>query len=414
MRLGDTVGQPDEDRGKPLDGVRILALEQMQALPYATQLLGRLGADVVKIEPPGSGDAGRLAQPSVTAADGTAVGATFLRNNLNKRSVVVDLKQPRGRDLVVRLAGGFDVFAESFKPGGLDRLGLGYESLAAAHPALVYASVTGFGHGDGSPYRDWGAYAPVVEAMSGLYETKRRGDDPPVVAPAGALADMGTALFAAVGILAALRHRDRTGRGQHLDLAMYDATIAMTDLVANSWSMGLPAGAPPPLIMHGFRARDGWFVLQVGREAEFARLAALVDRPGWLTDPRLATRAGWLAEIETEIRPAVERWSAARTKLDACRELAAAGLVAGPCFSDAELVADPHVAARHMLVEIPRADGVHQPVLIPGDPIKLSAVAQGPDRAVPALGEHTDAVLRAELGLDDDAIAALRADGVVA
>jgi crotonobetainyl-CoA:carnitine CoA-transferase CaiB-like acyl-CoA transferase len=414
MRLGDTVGVPAENQGKPLDGVRILALEQMQALPFATQLLGRLGADVVKVESPGTGDPGRLSQPSVTAPDGTKVGATFLRNNLNKRSVVIDLKDPRGRDLAVRLAGGFDVLAESFKPGGLDRLGLGYDDLAAIHPALIYASVTGFGHGDGSPYRSWGAYAPVVEAMSGLYETKRHRDDPPVVAPAGALADMGTALFTAVGILAALRHRDRTGCGQHLDLAMYDATIAMTDLVANYWSMGLPSGEPAPLIMHGFRAQDGWFVLQVGRDPEFARLAATVDRPSWLTDPRLATHAGWLAEIETEIRPAVERWAANRTKLDACRELAAAGLVAGPCFSDAELVADPHVVARHMLVEIPRTDGVAQPVLIPGDPIKLSAVAQGPDRAGPGLGEHTDSVLRSELGLDDDAIAALRADGVIA
>lgn len=414
MRLGDIAGAPAEDQGKPLDGVRILALEQMQALPFATQLLGRLGADVVKIEPPGSGDAGRLAQPSMTAPDGTTLGATFLRNNLDKRSVVIDLKDPRGRDLIVQLAAGFDVLAESFKPGGLDKLGLGYDTLAAIHPALIYASVTGFGHGGGSPYRAWGAYAPVVEAMSGLYETKRRGDEPPVVAPAGALADMGTALFTAVGILAALRHRDRTGHGQHLDLAMFDATIAMTDLVANYWSMGLTAGEPAPLIMHGFRARDGWFVLQVGRDPEFARLAAIVDRPGWLDDPRLATRAGWLAEIESEIRPAVERWAATRTKLDACRELAAAGLVAGPCFSDAELVADPHVAARDMLVEIPRTDGGEQPVLIPGDPIKLSNVAQGPDRGVPGLGEHTDSVLRSELGLDDGAIAELRADGVIA
>jgi formyl-CoA transferase len=393
--------------------VRILALEQMQALPFATQLLARLGADVVKIEPVRGGDSGRGATPAMTDPDGRRVGATFLRNNLNKRSIAVNLRDPRGRDLVLRLAQRFDVVAENSKAGSMARLGLGYDDVAAVHPAAVYVSVSGFGNTVPTPYGSWPAFAPVVEAMSGIYEMKRVGDQPPVVAPVGALGDIGAALFATIGILAALRHRERTGLGQYVDVAMFDAVVAMTDIVANFYSMGLTDGRLAPLIMHGFRAKDGWFVLQVGREDQFARLAELVGRPGWTSEERLATRQGWLDHLEDELRPAIEGWAATRTKVEACADLGAAGLAAGPCFDSGDVVGDPHLAARRMLVEVPRTDGVAQPVIVPGNPVKLSAVAEGPETRVPWLGEHTAEVLAAELGLDEAEVAALRADGVV-
>ena len=412
MRLGDIANEEAAANGRPLDGVRVLALEQMQALPWATQLLARLGADVVKVEHPVGGDQGRSSLPAMTDPEGRSVGATFLRTNLNKRSVCIDLKAPAGRDLVLALAPRFDVVAENFKAGTADRLGLGWEDLRAVHPGCVYLSVSGFGNGD-SPYRDWPAFAPVVEAMSGIYEFKRRGDDPPVVAPVGALGDIGTALFAVVGVLAALRHRDRTGAGQHVDVAMLDSLLAITDLVTNFWSMGLRGGELGPLIMHGFRAGDGWFVMQVGREHQFARMAELIGHAEWVDDERFATRQGWIDHLDRVIRPAIEAWAAGRTMVEACRAMSTAGVAAGPCFSDEQVVADPHVAARHMLVEVPRTDGVDQPVLVPGNPVKLSAVADGPDTRVPWLGEHTDDVLAAELGLDDGERARLRAEGVI-
>ena len=163
---------------KPLDGVRILAAEQMQALPYATQLLARLGADVVKVEPVG-GESGRGSQPSMIDPEGRSVGATFLRNNLDKRSLALDLRSPAGKDLFLRLVPKFDVVAENFKAGAMDRLGLGYDAVAAVHPAVIYVSVSGFGNRGGSPYADWPAYSAIVEAMSGIYEFTRRPGDAP-------------------------------------------------------------------------------------------------------------------------------------------------------------------------------------------------------------------------------------------
>jgi len=402
-------------RQLPLSGVRILSLEQMQALPYATQLLARLGADVVKVEPPGIGDSGRGSLPAMTAPDGRRVGATFLRNNLGKRSIAVNLKDPRGRQLVLDLATHFDVVAENSKAGAMARLGLGYSDIAAVHPAAIYVSVSGFGNTVATPYQDWPAYAAIVEAMSGIYEMKRVGDQPPTPAPVGALGDIGAALYATIGILAALRQREATGRGQYVDIAMFDAVIAMTDIVANFWSMGLRNGDLGPLIMHGFRAKDGWFILQVGRQPHFDRLVEVIGHPEWATDPRFATRQGWLDHLEAVLRPAIEKWAADKTKAAAAGALGAAGLAAGPCLSDAELVTDPHVAARQMLVEIPRTDGVEQPVLTPGNPVRMSdmpAVTDSGSRP-PWLGEHTASVLAAELGLADEQLSALRENGVI-
>jgi crotonobetainyl-CoA:carnitine CoA-transferase CaiB-like acyl-CoA transferase len=413
VQLGEVANEGAAGKGKPLDGVRVLALEQMQALPWCTQLLARLGADVVKVEHPKGGDSGRGSLPAMIDPAGRSVGATFLRNNLNKRSIAIDLKAPEGRQLVLDLASRFDIVAENSKAGAMTRLGLGYDDVAAVHPAVVYLSISGFGNTVPSPYDAWPAYAPIAEAMSGIYDFKRQGDDPPVVAPVGALGDIGSALFATVGILAALRHRDRTGEGQHVDIAMLDAMVSMTDIVTNFWSLGLRGGALGPLIMHGFRAADGWFIVQVGREPQFAALVETIGRPELATDPRFATRQGWIDHLDDVLRPAIEVWAADRSKVDVCHVLAAAGVAAGPCFSDEDVVHDPHVAARHMLVEHPRTDGVEQPVLIPGNPVKMSAVQEGPETRVPWLGEHTDEVLRVELGLDDERVASLRARGVV-
>jgi crotonobetainyl-CoA:carnitine CoA-transferase CaiB-like acyl-CoA transferase len=414
VRLGDTVNDDAARYGKPLDGVRVLAAEQMQALPFATQLLARLGAEVVKVEHPVNGESGRGSSPAMLDPDGRKVGATYLRNNLNKRSIGLDLRSPEGRDLFLALAPRFDIVAENFKPGTMDRMGLGYEDVAKIHPSGIYVSISGFGNTGDSPYREWPAYASVVEAMSGIYDW-RNPAQPPATIPVGALGDISSGLFAIIGILAALRHRDRTGEGQYVDIAMLDATIAMTDVVTNFWSLGV---RPDPekqleLICEGFRCSDGYVVTQIVREPQFAKLAELIGKPEWNSDPRFETRAGWGPNLETVIRPAIEAWSSQRTKLEAATELMAAGIVAGPSNHAADVIADPHVARRHMLVEMERSDGVADPVLIPGNPVKLSKMTEGPETRVPWLGEHTDEVLAAELGLDAERLAALREAGVV-
>ena len=418
MRLGESANDAAAPFGRPLDGVRIVSLEQMQALPFATQLCARLGADVIKVEQVGRGDAGRAAAPAVTRENGERIGATFLRNNLDKRSVAIDLTSDRGRRLVVDLAGTADVVAENLGPGRAKKFGLDYASLAPDLPAMIYLSISGFGSDGRSPYDAWPAYASVAEALSGIYEYSRLPDRPPVLSPSGGLGDTGTGLFAVIGILAALRHREATGLGQNVDVAMLDAMLSLADVSFNFWSMGLArepdAPIVLPLVMTSFRAHDGWFMLQIGRDHQFGRLAQVVGRPEWTDDPRLATREGWTGNFDELVRPTVEAWAAGRSAAEAARALAEAGLAAAPCQHAADVVADPHAAQRNMLVEIPRSDGVDQPVLVAGNPVKLSRMQEGPDRDVPLLGEHTGPVLAELLGLGADEIAALEADGVVA
>jgi crotonobetainyl-CoA:carnitine CoA-transferase CaiB-like acyl-CoA transferase len=409
-----TQAPPTDGANKPLTGIRILAIEQMQALPFATQLLARLGADVVKIESINGGDQARGSLPAIADPQGRSVGATFLRNNLSKRSVCINLKAPAGRDLVLRLTTAFDVVAENGRPGSMARLGLGYGDIAAVNPRCIYTSVSGFGNTVDTPYREWPAYAPVVEAMSGLYEMKRQEGQPPQPAPAGALGDIGAALFATIGILAALRHRDMTGAGQYVDIAMLDSVVAMTDIITNFWSMGASARTVGQLILRGFQAKDGWFMLQVGREHQFERLAHLIGHPEWLEDPRLASRQGWIDHMDDVLVPAIEGWAATMTKLEACDVLAGAGVAAGPCLRDDEVARDPHLAARQMLVSIERPDQPDRPVLVPASPVRMSALSSESDTPVPWLGQHTDEVLAAELGLAPDELAALRAQQVIA
>jgi crotonobetainyl-CoA:carnitine CoA-transferase CaiB-like acyl-CoA transferase len=403
---------------KPLEGVRVLALEQMQALPNATQLLARLGAEVIKVESPDRGDSGRAAQPAAIVNPGdTPVGATFLRNNSGKKSIAVDLKSDRGRELMLQLAQHVDVVCENLGPGRAERLGLGYDAVSTASPAIVYLSISGFGADAESPYAAWPAYAAVAEAMSGIYEHSRRAHQAPIVNPVGGLGDTGTGLFAVVGLLAALRHRDRTGEGQFVDVSMFDAMLSICDIVTNFWSMGVrrdpEAELRNPVILDSFRAADGWLMLQVSRRHQFDRFADLLGRPEWKDDQRLSTAWGWADHFEDIIRPAVEVWASGRTKLAAARTLAESGIPAAPCNSPGDVVGDPHVRAHRMLVEIPRYDEVEQPVLVAGNPVKMSLMPDEPAGHLPRLGEHTTQVLGDLLGLDVAALGELRRQGIV-
>jgi crotonobetainyl-CoA:carnitine CoA-transferase CaiB-like acyl-CoA transferase len=410
----DRIYHEDRARwGAPLDGLRVLAAEHMQALPFGTQLLAELGAEVIKVEPPG-GEAGRRGRPLVPQESGEPVGGTFARNNLNKASVILDLKNPEGREIFLRLAQKVDVVAENMRPGVMDRLGLGYGDVAAVAPRAIYLSVSGFGNLTPSPYQSWPAYAPVAEAMSGLYELGRTGVEPPKSGVAGALGDISAALFAVVGVLAAVRHRDRTGLGQHVDVSMLDSMISMNDMYAQVRSLGLPAGTAAGRgtgIMTTFKASDGYFLIAVIREHQLARLADVTGNPGWVTDERLADRKQWGVHVEDIFRPAIESWAGDRTRLEVVEVLARAGVPAGPCFTMDDLVSDDHVAAHNMYVEVPTNEGGH--FLMPGNPIKMSRVAEGPFRRYPDAGQHTDTVLADLLGLDDASIGKLRSVGAL-
>jgi formyl-CoA transferase len=397
----------------PLDGIRILAVEQMQALPFATQLLARLGADVVKVEHPTRGDLGRGSFPAVTDETGASVGATYLRNNSAKRSIGLDLSNAEAKQVFLDLVPHFDVVAENFKPGGMTRFGLDFEAVSAVHPGVVYVSISGFGNTVESPYGHWPAFAPIAEAMSGMYAFNRPVDEPVKVSPVGALGDTGTALFAAVGLLAALRRKDRTGEGAYVDISMFDCMVAFADIVPNYFSMGRDPRTVPPLINHGFAVATGEVVIQVGRPHQFARLVETIGHPEWADDERFATPQGWVDHLDV-LRAAMADWAGDRSTIDVAEALAAAGIAAAPIFEAADLVDDPHLRARHMLTEIPRTDGVDQPVLTPGNPVKIAGFDDSSATPPPTLGQHTDEVLRSELGLSDERLAALRSAGAIA
>lgn len=398
----------------PLEGVRILAVEQMQAMPFGTQLLARMGADVVKVEHPTRGESGRSSAPAIRDVDGSQTGATFLRNNLSKRSLGINLKNPKGAELFKRLVPHYDVVVENFKPGTMERLGLGYETLADIHPGLVYVAVSGFGSLRETPYGSWPAYACVPEAMSGFYSFRPEPGRRPNIGVAGAIGDIGSGLFAMVGLLAALHGRNQTGRGQKVDVAMLDAMMSIMDMVAFGPSIGVhdQSIAAWPGILQFFSASDGLFVIQVGREHQFEIFAKILGHPEWLEEERFSTREGWSANIDGVIRPAVEAWAADKTKLEASRILAEAGVVAGPSFDGDDLLSDPHVKAHDMICEIP-VEGRDTPVRIHGNPIKFSASPEGPVDKWPLIGEHTEDLLRSDLGLSDADLEALRSDDII-
>jgi crotonobetainyl-CoA:carnitine CoA-transferase CaiB-like acyl-CoA transferase len=398
-----------DSSGSPLDGVTVLAAEQMISLPYATQLLARLGATVVKVEPPG-GEAGRGATPAFVDEDGSTTGATFARANFDKSSIVLDLNQAEGQSIFRKLAAHFDVIAENMRPGVMDRLGLGYEAISKAAPRAVYLSVSGFGNLGSSPYREWPAYGPVVESMAGIYEMSREPGVRLRTNTVGSLGDIGAAIFAVVGVLAALRRRDRTGLGEYVDISMLDSMIAINDMFPQMWSLGSATKDRRSGVLGSFAASDGDFVVAALREHQLHRLARLLGREDWLTNPELASRRDWYVRTDDLIRPSIEEWASHRTKFEAAREFAMNGVPAGPSQTMEDLVQDEHVQRHGMFMSVKGAD---REMLIAEHPIKMAHSGGRPPRKFPKVGVDTEEVLRKFLDLDDEEIARLRAAGVI-
>ena len=401
-----------------LAGVRVLDLTRILAGPTCTQLLGDLGADVLKIERPGAGDDTRKwGPPYVEGADGadTAESAYYLCANRNKRSVAVDIARPEGQALVRRLLAGCDLLVENFKVGDLARYGLDHARLAAEFPRLIYCSITGFGQT--GPYAARAGYDYLAQGMGGIMSLTGAADGEPMKVGVG-ISDVMCGMYAAVAILAALRHRDRTGEGQRIDLALLDTQVAW---LVNEGTNYLLSGRVPrrqgnehPNIVpyKTFASSDGHVILAVGNDAQFRRWCAFAGAEGLAADPRFATNPLRIAHRQ-ELYALMPPIMATRTTQDWVEGLARLGVPCGAVNRLDQVFADPQVQARGMRIDVPHATAAAGTVPLIGNPIHMSATPPAYERGPPTLGQHTDEVLAELLGLDAETRAELRAAGVI-
>jgi len=408
---------------QPLAGVRILDLSRVLAGPWCTQTLADLGADVIKIERPmkngvGGDDTRGWGPPFLKDRDGhdTAEAAYYLGTNRNKRSITVDIAQPEGQALIRRLAGQCDVFIENFKVGDMARYGLDAESLRTLYPRLVYCSVTGFGQT--GPYRERAGYDYAIQGMGGLMSVTGERDDLPGGGPQKvgvAVADLFTGMYATVAILAALRHRDATGEGQSVDMALLDTQVAMlANLGANYLATGVAPGrignAHQNIVPYQvFETADGHLILAVGNDSQFAKFCDVAGRPDLAQDPRFIKNADRVRHRATLV-PLLAEILKSRKKYDWLPALEAAKVPCGAINNLAEVFADPHVQARGMTVPMPHP--LTDALQLVASPMKLSATPVQYRRPPPLLGEHTEEVLR-ELGWSAAELAALRKTGAI-
>lgn len=400
-----------------LTGIRVLDLSRILAGPTCTQLLGDLGADVVKIERPRAGDDTRKwGPPYVEGPDGpTAESAYFLSANRNKRSVAIDISSREGQDMVRRLLACCDVLVENFKVGDLGRYGLGWEQLREEFPRLVYCSITGFGQT--GPYAPRAGYDYLAQGLGGIMSITGDPEGLPMKVGVG-IADVMCGMYATVAILAALRHRDATGEGQHIDAALLDTQIAW---LINEGTNYLLSGKVPrrlgtehPNIVpyKTFESADGYVILAVGNDGQFQKWCAFAEAAVLAVDPRFATnslRIQHRAELYA-VMPGVMR---RKTTKEWVEGLAALGVPCGPVNSLDQVFTDPQVQARGMRLDLPHASAAAGTVPLIANPLKMSATPPSYRHSPPTLGEHTDEVLHELLGLDGAELARLREAGTI-
>jgi crotonobetainyl-CoA:carnitine CoA-transferase CaiB-like acyl-CoA transferase len=413
---------PENNPGLPkaLGHIRVLDLSRVLAGPWCSQNLADLGADVIKIERPGGGDDTRAwGPPYAKDADGndTTEAAYYLAANRGKRSVTVDIATPEGQALVRELAAHADVVLENFKVGHLKRYGLDYDTLKAIKPDLVYCSVTGFGQ-DG-PYAHRAGYDFLIQGMGGFMSITGERDDLPGGGPqkAGvAITDLMTGMYATVAVLAALTHRDRTGVGQHIDMALLDVQVAM---LANMASNYHTSGKPPArwgnahaniVPYQTFACFDGHIIVATGNDGQYQKFVEAGGCADLALDARFATNP-LRVQNRAVLVPLLEQMVKRRTKGEWIADLEAVGVPCGPINDIGEVFANPQVIARGIAIDMPHPSAGK--VTLVRSPMKLSSTPVSSTKAPPLLGQHTDEVLREVLGRSDDDIAALRAKGVL-
>ncbi len=401
-----------------LDGVRIFDLTRILAGPSCTQVLGDLGADVIKVEQPGRGDDTRKwGPPYVTDAPGneTTESAYFLSANRNKRSVAIDIARPEGQALARRLIAECDILVENFKTGDLKRYGLSWDDLKDDFPRLVYCSITGFGQT--GPYAPYAGYDYLAQAMGGIMSLTGEPEGEPMKVGVG-IADLMCGMYAATAMLAALRHRDATGRGQQIDMALLDTQVAWLVYEAENY---LISGQVPPRRGNGhpnivpyqvFETADGHMVLACGNDRQFREFCDLAGAPHLEADPRFATNDGRCRNREALI-PLVAECMRRKTMAEWLEGLRARHVPCSPVNKMDQVFEDAQVKARGMQIEMSHPLAAAGTVPLVASPIKMSETPPDYRHAPPTLGQHTEEVLRELLGMDAAEVASLRAEGVV-
>jgi crotonobetainyl-CoA:carnitine CoA-transferase CaiB-like acyl-CoA transferase len=403
-----------------LSHLRVLDLSRVLAGPWSGQILADLGAEVIKVERPGNGDDTRAWGPPFlkdVEGESTTEAAYYLSANRNKQSVTIDFTRPEGQKLVRELAAKSDIVIENFKVGGLAAYGLDYESLKAVNPRLIYCSITGFGQT--GPYAKRAGYDFMIQGLGGLMSLTGRpeGDEGAGPVKVGvALTDILTGLYSTVAILAALAHRDQGGSGQHIDMALLDVQVAcLANQAMNYLTTGVAprrmGNAHPNIVPYqDFPTADGDFILTVGNDSQFRKFAEVAGQPEWADDPRFRTNTQRVAH-RAELIPLIRQAMVFKTTAEWVSQLEQAGVPCGPINDLAQVFADPQVQARGLAVNIPHTLAGTVPQV--ASPIRLSETPVEYRFAPPLLGEHTLEVLGRVLGLDGDAVAALREAGVL-
>jgi formyl-CoA transferase len=410
MAIAATGQAPSAQRApRPLEDVKVLDLTQFLAGPFCTMILGDMGADVLKVEPPG----GEVQRNAMRVSAGDADHPSFLGLNRNKRGMVLDLRRDEGRELFYELVDGADVVVENYKPGTTTKLGIDHPTLSARRPELIYASITGFG--DSGPYARRPGLDLITQGMSGLMAvTGPRGGEP--VKAGVPVTDLTAGMFGAIGILNAYIARLKTGEGQLVSSSLFEAGVALAIHEASEyWSRGtvpgpLGSGHRFAAPYQGLRAADGFLTVGAGTDRLWERMCRAIGREDLLDDARFqgnANRMRHLEELEAELESTLQ----AGTVAEWVDKLIEAGVPAGPILDHEQVLSDPHTLAREMVIEIDHPQAGRIKSL--GSPVKLSKSPLGAPRPAPLLGQHTDEAL-AEYGIDAERIARLRERGVVA